>query len=196
MHCLQGAPLVERPRAVRGSCRQVRAHAEAEESTSGRTEGDDDSDDSVAVPSALTGNSKFAAVLQAALKRSGGAEVLTSGEPAKKEAGPPCATPLFSSLPCGTCISMCSPEKPAAFLVPAHGQSHQLLLNDLPMASQMPPSFVPSFCSAFRLYEQHSQLLPCCQSCDVNQSRGWDAGRRQHWRRFFLQRSGTPDAIC
>jgi len=136
MLCLQGVPLVERPRAVRGSSRQVRAHAEAEESTSGRTEVEDDDDDDdnsdepVAVPSALSGNSKFAAVLQAALKRSGGAEVLTSGEPAaKKDAGPPCATPLVLSSPALWNLHVNLQPRDAcslaALLVPAHEQPHQ-----------------------------------------------------------------------
>lgn len=69
--------------------RQVRAHAE--ESMSERTEElqDDSNNEDVAVPTALTGNSKFAAALQAAMKRSGDASVLTSGEPAPKRAHEP-----------------------------------------------------------------------------------------------------------
>lgn len=74
-------------------CRRVRAQAEAEESTSGRTDDllDEDSEPEVEVPSALAGNSKFADALKAALKRSGGdTAVLTSGEPAKpREKEPP-----------------------------------------------------------------------------------------------------------
>ena len=74
-------------------CRRVRAQAEAEESTSGRTEDllDEDTEPEVEVPSAFAGNNKFADALKAALKRSGGdTSALTSGEPAKpREKEPP-----------------------------------------------------------------------------------------------------------
>ncbi len=79
-------------RSKQQQCRQLRAHAEpeAEESTSERTELDNgDSDAGVDVPPALTGNSKFASALQAALKRSGDAGVLTAGEPAERKHEPP-----------------------------------------------------------------------------------------------------------
>ncbi|EIE20110.1 hypothetical protein COCSUDRAFT_44079 [Coccomyxa subellipsoidea C-169] len=88
-------------RSKQQKCRQLRAHAEpeAEESTSERTELDNgDSDAGVDVPPALTGNSKFASALQAALKRSGDAGVLTAGEPAERKHEPPRPTALEEVL--------------------------------------------------------------------------------------------------
>ncbi|BDA45349.1 hypothetical protein COCOBI_07-1360 [Coccomyxa sp. Obi] len=83
-------------------CRQVRAQAETEESTTGQTDDvlNEDSEPEVEVPSALAGNSKFADALKAALKRSGGdTAVLTSGDPAKpREPEPPRPTALEEVL--------------------------------------------------------------------------------------------------